>query len=372
MNTSCEGRVKIALLPKYHRDGSSSRLRFYQYAETDPFSEFSIDVFPLYGKRYIHDLYARGKRCKFGVAGAYLRRFFLLGKLLRYDVVWLEKEFFPRLPATAEWVLSRLGMRYIVDYDDATFHDYDLSPNRVYRTLMRRKIDRVMSYSRAVICGNAYIQERANASGAPDTCVVPTVVDLGKYLLPENDNAVLTVGWIGTPPTEKYLEIVKRPVSKLLEKVSGRLLLVGVSERAREHFEGVSLTIKPWEEARETEYISQMDIGIMPLKDEPWERGKCGFKLLQYMAAGKPVVASPVGVNSDIVEGSGCGYLARTEEDWFNGLYRLARDAELRKILGAQGRKAVEQRYSLESQAERLAEIIARHSRPVKTVGPGG
>ena len=355
--------LKIAMLPKYHRDGSSSRLRLYQYAESEPFSTFTIDIFPLYGKNYIHQLYTQGNRSKSGILSAYLQRLFLLIRLFQYDILWIEKELFPRLPAIAEWILSTLGIRYIVDYDDATFHDYDHSRNRIIQLFLKHKIDHVMKYARCVVCGNRYIQAHAEKAGAKQTQLIPTVVDAQKYGTAPPKEHPLTIGWIGSPPTEKYLALVKAPLTKLLTQLNGRLLLVGTTEKIRQQFPDIPLTLATWDEDKEAEYLSQIDIGIMPLKDEPWERGKCGFKLLQYMAAGKPVVASPVGVNIEIVNHAQCGYLATTEDDWFRHLSQLAMNADLRKKLGTQGRNTIEQQYSLKTQSPKLANILLEHAR---------
>jgi len=121
---------------------------------------------------------------------------------------------------------------------------------------------------------------------------------------------------------------------------------------------GLDVEVAPWHEETEAEQISRMDIGIMPLPDGPWEKGKCGYKLIQYMATGIPVVASPVGVNVDIVSNSQCGILASTSDDWFNALDTLLREKEIRQQYGVAGRKAVERTYSLQVQSQVLSRIF--------------
>ncbi len=363
MDASVQSLIKIAMLPKFCRDGSSSRLRMYQYIDSSAFSDFEIDVYPLYGERYISDLYQRGRRDKLAVLFAYTKRFLILFKLFRYDVIWMEKEFFPRLPSLFEKILAKLGVSYVVDYDDATFHDYDLSKNIFVRRFLGHKIDSVMQAASCVVCGNKYIQDRAVIAGAKNTIIVPTVVDTSKYAIQLSNTGQFTIGWIGSPPTEKYLSLIQSPLKKVLAQHKGHLLLVGTTEKVREWFSDVDLELKTWSEEKESEYLDQIDVGIMPLKDEPWERGKCGFKLLQYMACGKPVVASPVGVNVEIVEGADCGRLAKTEGDWYTCLNELAVDQPLREKLGRNGRVAVERVYALEIQSSRVATVLTEAAR---------
>jgi len=135
-------------------------------------------------------------------------------------------------------------------------------------------------------------------------------------------------------------------------------MLVGATEKMSAEFSGLDIEIVPWSEASEVELIRQMDIGIMPLPDGPWEKGKCAYKLIQYMACSVPVIASPVGVNIDVVNGSLCGLLADDSAQWEAALLQLLESPEQRLLLGNAGRKAVENRYSLQVQAPLLRQIF--------------
>jgi glycosyltransferase involved in cell wall biosynthesis len=208
-----------------------------------------------------------------------------------------------------------------------------------------------------VTAGNAYLADRAHRAGAGRVEIVPTVVDLEAYnLAPRSEGAIPVVGWIGTPQT--WAELA-RPIHAVLQPVLK-------AQRATFRAVGAALTpqesdlldIRPWSEATEVSAIQAMDIGVMPLPDTPWARGKCGYKLIQYMACGLPVVASPVGVNAEIVEHGVNGFLARTEADWREAIETLLKDPDLRARMGAAGRRKVEERYSLQVWGPRVAQLL--------------
>lgn len=229
--------------------------------------------------------------------------------------------------------------------------------------MLASKIDRVMSRAAAVICGNDYLLQRARVAGARRLEQVPTVVDIDRYPVSQGsrDSAIsreCVVGWIGSPSTEQYIRELAPVLVSLSENFPVRFVLVGASQGVAEHFSRMPVDIEPWSEQAEVELLSRMDIGLMPLPDGPWERGKCGYKLIQYMASGMPVIASPVGVNQRIVEEWDCGLLAADPEQWYDALSALIADPAEADRLARNGRRAVEEYYSLQVQAPRLAEIL--------------
>lgn len=353
--------MKILLLSRYSRKGASSRLRLLQYL---PFLEtegFQITVSSLFGDQYLDQLYRQGKRAPLLMIMLYLRRLFVLFSASRYDLIWIEKEIFPYMPALAERMLHCLGKRYVVDFDDAIFHNYDLSGNPILRYVLGRKIDVVMRYANCVVVGNDYLASRANMSGAVRIELVPTVVDSMRYgQIASSMAARPVIGWIGSPSTQRYVCDIQQALTSLCQKHNARLLLVGASADIATEFPGLDVEVVPWSEASEAELIAQMDIGIMPLPDGLWEKGKCGYKLIQYMACGIPVIASPVGVNVDIVGASQCGLLAANAAEWEAALAKLLESPAQRLQLGRAGRQAVENWYSLSVQAPVLASIFTQ------------
>lgn len=348
--------MKILLLSRYGPLGASSRMRHLQYLPYFYSKGADVTVMPLFSDTYVQNLYEDGAQLREVFAG-YWRRFHTLVDIRRFDVVILEKEFFPFLPAMAERLLRAMKVPYVVDYDDAWFHRYDHHSSPLVRALFGRKIDVVMRNATVVIAGNDYLANRARRAGARHVEVIPTVVDIERYQLRScalNDTPV--VGWIGTPITSRYLRPLLPVFEALQEETSVRFVAIGARP---EDFAGTPVETRPWSEETEVESIRKFDIGIMPLKDSPWERGKCGYKLIQYMACGLPVVASPVGVNKKIIIPRENGLLADTPEAWKSALQQLLQSSEShRRSMGVKGRKKVEEWYSLKVQSPRLFNVV--------------
>jgi glycosyltransferase involved in cell wall biosynthesis len=182
------------------------------------------------------------------------------------------------------------------------------------------------------------------------------VVDTHRYL-PNKisiDKEVFTVGWIGSPSTAPYLSELIAPLSALGKECAVKLVVVGGKAPA---IQNVDVIEYGWHEHTELDMINSFDIGVMPLPNDDWARGKCAFKLIQYMACGVPVIASPVGANVDLVNAE-CGLLASTSLEWFNALRQLRDQPEKRNLIGKAGRLRVVENYSLQKNLPILADVI--------------
>ncbi|BBC73976.1 conserved hypothetical protein [Altererythrobacter sp. B11] len=316
-----------------------------------------VEVAPFFDDRYLERLYS-GRATGISVAHALVRRVSQLRSTQDYDVIWLEKEALPWLPWIIERALFGGKVPIVTDYDDAIFHRYDQHRNGVVRAALGKKIDKIMAASALVVAGNAYLAARAEAAGARAVRVVPTVVDYGRYA---GEGRTLSaerpkIGWIGTPGTwASYMEPLRDCFLRAAESGNAELLAVGAGNGWATH---PRLAIAEWSEATEVDRIRSMDIGIMPLDDTPWSRGKCGYKLIQYMACGVPVVASPVGVNSQIVRHGINGFLASSECEWEHYLTRLLSDSTLRERMGEAGRIMVAKEFSLDAQVTKIADAL--------------
>jgi len=351
--------MKILLLSKYSRKGASSRLRSFQYIPYLEAHGFSVTIENLFDDQHLSEIYTKKKRSKRRSAKLYLTRLLKLFRSNKYDLIWIEKEIFPYLPAFAERFLFLLNKPYVVDYDDAIFHNYDLSSNPVIRKLLSNNIKTIMRLSSHVIAGNDYLGSYAESAGARNITIIPSVVDHTRYKAKHDSRSSQPViGWIGTPFTQKYIVGIKKALKTACDTFGARLMLVGANPRIKEELSGFDIEVVPWTEEQEGALINRMDIGIMPLADEPWERGKCGYKLIQYMACSVPVITSPVGVNVQIVQGSHSGLLASSIDEWEASLAQLLASREKRLQLGQAGRAAVENQYSMQIQAPRLAKIF--------------
>ncbi len=348
--------MKVLLLSRFSRRGASSRVRFYQYLPFLHERGIEVEVRPLLDDEHISAKFAGGRGLPVRAAAAYAERVFRVLRSGGHDLLWVQAELFPWLPAWAERLLGA-GRPYVVDYDDALFHRYDAHASRAVRALLGRKIDSVMRRARLVVAGNEYLAGRARAAGARRVEVLPSVVAAARYPAASvRHRGPLTVGWIGTPIlAPRFLGLIQPALSRLCAQRDARLMVVGAPDPG---LPGVPTLCRPWSEATEAGDVAGFDVGVMPLTDEPWTRGKCGYKLVQYMAAGRPVVASPVGVNAEIVRHGVNGFLARDQEEWLRALLALADDAGLRARLGAEGKRLVERSYCLEVAAPRLAELL--------------
>jgi glycosyltransferase involved in cell wall biosynthesis len=215
-----------------------------------------------------------------------------------HDLVWIEYETLPWLPVWIEQFLLPRRVPYVLDYDDAVFHSYDMHRNSWIRKLLGNKHDVLMRGAAIVCVGNEYLAERARQAGAKQVEVIPTVVDLDRYpMLKENqmvrkENGIPCVGWIGQRTTAAFLLPHINLFERLIEEGIARFSAIGIDDSTL----GLTMEFIPWGEESEVENIMNFDIGVMPLSDSPFQRGKCGYKLIQYLACGLPVVALHVGL----------------------------------------------------------------------------
>lgn len=348
--------MKVLLLTRYGPMGASSRVRFYQYLPFLRGQGLEIDIAPLLPDDYLRIRYAGRRWSRADILVAYGRRLGVLAASGRYDLLWIEYELFPWVPAWFEAWLTVRGVPYVVDYDDAIFHRYDRHPRWLVRHMFGSKIDTVMRNASLVTVGNDYLAVRALQAGARRVELLPTCIDLERYPLPDMvSNMFFTIGWIGSPATSHYLEEVREALAAVCRCGQARVALIGAPDPG---WDDVPYDVIQWTAETEVATLQKLDVGIMPLPDSPWERGKCGYKLIQYMACGKPVVASPVGVNRRIVEHGVNGYLAESRAEWAQALKALKEDGDLRRRMGAAGRRRVEAEYSVQVNVPRLVGLL--------------
>lgn len=346
-------RLRVTLLCRYSRLGASSRLRFLDYLPALAARGIDAVPAPFFDDAYLEAYYA-GRRDLRAVFRAYRRRLAALLRPGRRDLLWIEKEALPWLPGGLERRLLG-GAPYVLDFDDAWFLRYQGI------AALRNKWRTLLPGAALAIAGSRHLEAWCRDSGAPQTALIPTVIDLERYPpAPPPANDVFTIGWIGTRSTLPHLAGAAEALRRVCADGRARLRLIA---NAPIDLPGVPVEFIPWREDREAELLAGIDTGIMPLPDEPWERGKCAYKLIQYMAAGRAVVASPVGANAEVVENGVTGLLATTTEEWTAALERLRLDAVGRAAMGAAGRRRVEERYCLQVQADRLAAALRRAAR---------
>lgn len=342
---------------KYGDQAASTRQRLLQFVPYFRAEGIDVSIRTLFPNSALQRFNATGERSSVQVMRAYADRMREIGRSGKSQFIWVSRELFPYLPGWTDCALLPNGVPVIYDYDDAIFHQYDSHPNPLIRNLLGRRLEPLLQRANLAVCGNAYLEAYA-ARFCRRTEIVPTVVDIDVYKPVSRagqPRGPATIGWIGSPSTWPYVRSVLPVLEAEAAEHDLRISVIGAGPKGDV---GPRIVHEDWVEEREVAMIQKMDIGIMPLPDEPWARGKCGYKLIQYMACGLPVIASPVGVNAEIVAHGISGFLVRTEREWADAIRCLARDPELRASMGAKGRRQVEERYSLQVHGPRLAGLI--------------
>jgi glycosyltransferase involved in cell wall biosynthesis len=341
---------------KYDTLAASTRQRFVQAIPYLNAQGIEIEIHPLFDNAYLETLFTKGGRNRAAILRGYAKRFLKLLQYGDYDFMWVHCELFPYLPGIFERMVSLSGKPVIFDYDDAIFHQYDAHQNLLVRSILGTKLAPLLRRADVAFCGNAYLQDYAKRY-CSRTEIIPTTVDADAYTpcAEMTRTALPTLGWIGSPSTWKYGAALSAMLTSFVAAQKLSVLIIGANHAA-DH--ALPFEFRTWSEAREIDDIRDMDIGIMPIPDAPWARGKCGYKLIQYMACGIPVIASPVGVNSEIVQHGVNGFLAATDAEWKAAIEQLVGDSFLRKRMGEAGRKTVEERYSIQRYGPHMAALI--------------
>ncbi|MBB6254820.1 glycosyltransferase family 4 protein [Nitrospirillum iridis] len=346
-------------MPRYDRLGASSRLRFFDPLPHLTAAGLDVTAAPFFDDAYLQRLYAGQPVNGWALAGRYRRRLAALAGARSADLLWIEKEALPWLPADFERGLFR-GRPYALDFDDAWHLRYAGHRRAAVRRLLGAKLERLVSGAALTVVANDVLADWADRAGARTLLRLPTPVDLARYQsapTPPGATGGFRVGWIGTPSSIRYLEALAGPLAALA--ASGPLTLVTIASRPA-NLPGVPEDFIPWSETGEHAALASIDAGVMPLPHTPFAQGKSGFKLLQYMAAGKAVVASPVGENRRIVSDGVSGLWADSPQEWVRALAALRDDADLRHRLAAAGRDLVARDYDLAVLGPRLAAALAR------------
>jgi glycosyltransferase involved in cell wall biosynthesis len=279
-------------------------------------------------------------------------------KTRHYDVVWLLREAVPIGPPILEAIISRVLRKPLVyDFDDAIW----IAPGKEHcidRLLRwRSKTRSIIRASAHVIAGNAFLADYARKFNE-NTTIIPTSVDTeSRYERPRAHRSIEApvIGWTGSHSTNAYLGLIAPILTELRHKESFRIHIISDRPPACSFPE---FSFHAWSANDEIERLLEFDIGVMPLPSTPWEPGKCGLKIIQYMALGIPPVASAVGVNPEILRHGIDGFICNTDREWQQALSRLLRDHELRSEMGRNARMRVEQRYSIQAHVNEIAEIF--------------
>lgn len=338
---------KIAVCTRYSRLGASSRLRFYAYKELLEQQGIEPEFFPLLGDGYLKKLYA-GKKSSLSGAVSLAKRFFSLP--LMPSEMLIEYELMPFVPYEVE---SRLlsGCRYILAFDDAVWEKYR-------NTRLEGKFEKLTSNASGVIAAN---NELAAYLGKYNSNIVkiPTAIELERYSGNGEKYPRFTICWIGTPVTYKECLL---PFSEMLRKAASEVdfQLLVVAGKDLEPVSGVDMKFVDWNIDTECEILKKCHVGIMPLPDTGFMRGKSAYKLIQYLGTGLPSIASPVGENAVLLSRKEVGFAVRSDEEWINAVKILKNDSETYCRLSRNARQLAEE-YSTAKYAPVLADFIRKN-----------
>lgn len=357
--------LKVLFLPTASWNDPPSRYRIYQYLDYLKKQGIVAECKPGVSD-YIYTRFApsKGIFAKFVFFGlGTLSRILACFIMWRYDVIFIQRLVLPHVYPFPEMLICMvarlLGKSLIFDFDDAIFAT---SPHRK-KTLVEKftdpnRVARVIAQCDTIIAGNAYLADYA-LSYNNNVVIIPTSIDLDRYpvkrIINKKPGEPYVIGWIGMPGSLPYLNILKPVFQELAFRYE---ILVRIIGGQNYNCPGVRVEHLPWSLQDEVSQILTFDIGVMPLTENEEARGKCGLKLLQYMAAGIPAVASPVSANKEIVADGVNSYLAGSLEEWLEKICSLLQSTQLRQDMGQHGRETVEQRFSIQTNLSKLIDVI--------------
>ena len=351
----------VFIVPYPQGIAPSQRFRFEQYFPILEKNGFSYDVKPFLDEKAMQVLYKPGNfalkvwKVLFGL----LNRFTLLFTLNRYDFVFVHREMAAVGPPIFEWLVAKLlGKKVIFDFDDAIWLKNTSSTNSVITFFKRYKnANDTCKWAWKVSCGNDYLAKHARQF-SDNVVVNPTTIDTEGHhnVVKTTGSEKITIGWTGTHSTIKYLETLIPVLTKLEQEFEFNFVVI--ADR-RPDFSLKSLKYIPWSKETEIQDLFKIDVGLMPLEDDKWANGKCGFKALQYMALGIPAIVSPVGVNTKIVDDGVNGWICESAEEWELRLREILNRNVLLTDCSTAARMKIEQHYSVKSNTPNFLHLFA-------------
>lgn len=350
----------VFLVPYPSGKAPSQRFRFEQYYSFLEEAGFTYEVAPFLDDHTWSILYKPGHFFgkAWGIIKGFFRRLLLLFRVSGFDFVFIHREAAPIGPPFFEWMISQvLGKRVIYDFDDAIWIADTSDNNKIASRLKwHDKVSSICKWAYKVSCGNTYLQEYAKQYNR-NAFVVPTTIDTENLhnQVKAHEPGKPVIGWTGTHSTMRYLDLVVPAISQLEKKYDFTFQVI--SNKAPD-LPLQSVTFKPWNKETEIQDLLDFNIGVMPLEDDAWSKGKCAFKALQYMALGIPALVSPVGVNSEVVDHGRNGFICTTTEEWYQAIELLLLDNQDRIDKGREARQKIVQHYSVLATKEKFLALF--------------
>lgn len=354
-------KKKILFIVHHRLDRSpGQRYRFEQYFDFLEENGYSCFLSNIIDEKDDKIMYSKGNYFKKAsiVVKSYKHRRKNLKSLNDFDLVLIYREALITPSIYFERKIAESNIPVVYDFDDAIWVKDVSDGNKALSFLKNAdKIKKILPMVTHVTVGNTYLADFAKKYNNNIT-IIPSTIDTDKYKKIVRKHNGINIGWVGSHTTVKHFE----EAIPVLKKIKEKYPTVNFKVIGDPNYKNEELDIKgqPWSNEKEVELFNELDIGIMPLPDNPWTRGKCGMKGLLYMAVETPAIMSPVGMNNDIVEDGENGYLPKSDEEWFDVLSKLIEDADLREKIGIAGRKTIEEKYSMKSQQKVYLELFNR------------
>lgn len=345
--------MKKILFLANHRTNRSpgQRFRFEQYLIYLNENGFCCELSPLLSENDDVIFYSKGNwiRKFFILLACYNKRLKDINKAKEYDIVFVFREAFFTGTTYFERKIAQSNAKLIFDFDDSIWRHDVSEGNKKWGWLKNPdKTKKIIELSDSIFVGNQYLMDYAKMYNS-NVKLIPTTIDTNYHIPNKIISNQLCIGWTGSSTTLKYFETLIPVLIKIKEKYNEKVTFKVIVDVEKE-YAALGIKTTPWNLITEMDELNKIDIGIMPLPNNKWTEGKCGFKGLQYMALEIPTIMSPVGVNTEIIQNGVNGFLADTDEEWLSILSNLIESENLRNELGVKARETIEKKYSVESQ----------------------
>lgn len=352
--------MKVLFIVPYPRGKApSQRFRFEQYISILEKGNIHCRIESFWSLKYWNILYHKGKRLQkaVGLILGFVRRFLLLFSSFQFDFIFIHREAAPVGPPVFEFIMAKVFQKKIIyDFDDAIWLPNVSEVNKKIGGLKwHGKVKHICRWAHKVTCGNEYLCNYARNYNK-NIELIPTTIDTNYHKPFREKPTTVVIGWTGSQSTIDYLSPLIPILSQLEKKYQFEFRVIS---NKNPNLKTDSFRFVPWSKETEIKELQQFTIGVMPLPDDEWAKGKCGFKGLQYMSLEIPTIMSPVGVNNQIIQQGKNGFLASTEQEWIKYLSSLLSSEELRQQIGKEGRKTVEEKYSVNALSAKYVELFS-------------
>ena len=354
--------MKIVIFSKYDYSGPSSRYRFYNYQSSFISDNIEFKILPLFSKSYTKILFKGSRYRKYVLLlFYYIRRILLFFFYLSNKNFVIQAEILPYFPPILERILFQFKKRVIIDFDDAIFHYYNsVETSHIVTTILGHKFDYILNNTTAITTGSSYLTSYCNKYNT-NVLEIPTSIIFNKYTSIDKvvSNEKLIVGWLGSPSSSQDLLSIIPALFRFNRLYEFELHIMGLDLNLKDKFAGLPVTFFDWSESGELKFLVSIDVGIMPLIRNQYNQGKCGFKLIQYMAMGKLTISTPLEANVNININE-MNLFAESIDEWYLALVK-SNNMVKSKEYSLSNRNLIKEFFSVETNYHKMKSFYIKH-----------